>query len=146
MNEKLDKNRVNNDDYRRLIGITVMSWLAMLGVDFLIHGGILGELYARSSPFLLSPEDAFRLIPVGYMAFLLMAILILWLMRWLQVQGGRSGFIFGLKVGALTWGALILGLLSISTAEPLLLFGFNMLPIPPLDGFHIMGSLVDLIF
>ena len=32
--------------------------------------------------------------------------------------------VFGLKVGALIWGALTLGLLSISTASPSLLLGW----------------------
>ena len=42
----------------------------------------------------------------------------------LGIQGWRQGAIFGLKLGALTWGAFVLGLLSISTASPALLTGW----------------------
>ncbi len=100
-----------------LARVLLLSWLTMLGVDFFLHGGLLADLYTRSSPFLLPPERAFQLIPVGYLAFLLLAILLLWLMRRGAVSGGRAGLIFGLKLGLLSWGALILGLISISTAD-----------------------------
>jgi hypothetical protein len=42
----------------------------------------------------------------------------------LQITGWKNGFMFGLKVGAFTWGALCLGLLSISTAPLELMTGW----------------------
>ena len=50
---------------RRLVFIGLLSWLSMLGVDFTLLGGLLAELYAQPSPFLLPPLDAFRRIPLG---------------------------------------------------------------------------------
>ena len=96
----------------------------MLGVDFFLHAGLLAGMYQRASPFLLPPVEAFRLIPVGYLAFLLLAVLLLWLMLRLEIRGARAGFSFGLRLGLLAWGALTLGLASISTADLDLLVGW----------------------
>jgi hypothetical protein len=107
-----------------LIKLALLAWLSMIGIDFFLHAGLLAPLYAESSPFLLPPEQAFDLIPVGYASFLLLAILIVWLMAKLGHLGWRKGAKFGAQLGALAWGALILGLYSISTAPPLLLLGW----------------------
>ena len=95
------------------------------GTDgFAWHGCVLARLYVEPIPFLLPPERAFALIPVGYPSFLGLTILLVWLMARLGIQGWRRGAVFGLKLGALTWGSLVLGLLSVSTASPALLIGW----------------------
>ena len=96
----------------------------MLGFDFLLHAGLLAKLYLQPSPFLLTPAKAFRLIPLGYLSFLILAILQLWLMVRLKISGWHKGLIFSLKLGGLIWGAFVLGLLSISTADIELLGGW----------------------
>ena len=96
----------------------------MIGVDFLLHGGLMAGFYAEPGPFLLSPAKAFRLIPVGYISFLVLACLLIWLMHHLKIRGASDGFMFGLKLGAFVWGGLALGLLSITTADPWLLVGW----------------------
>ena len=114
-----------NTNLRRLALLCLLSWLAMLGVDFFLHGGLLAAFWVQDSPFLLPPAQAFSLIPVGYAAFLLLAVLLIWLMTRLEITGWGPGFIFGLKLGALVWGALVLGLNSATTAGlPLLLSWF----------------------
>jgi hypothetical protein len=107
-----------------LVKITLLAWIASIGLDFFLHAGLFAPFYRQASPFLLVPERAFALIPIGYTAFFLLAILLVWLMKGLRIYGGTQGFIFGLKIGGLTWGALILGLYSIATAPPLLLVGW----------------------
>ena len=97
----------------------------MIGFDFFLHGGLLSSIYSRPSPFLLPPERAFALIPVGYASFLVLAIFLFWLIRKLNIEGLSEGFIFGLKVGTFTWGALGLGLYSIATAPPILLISWT---------------------
>jgi hypothetical protein len=99
------------------LGLTFIAWLSMLGFDFLLHGGLLAGIYLQPSPFLLPPLTAFLSIPLGYLSFLLLAVLLLWLMRRLKLVGWRAGAIFGLQLGGLAWGAFGLGLLSISTAS-----------------------------
>ena len=109
---------------RNLSTIVLLSWSSMLGFDFLLHAGLLSWIYLEPSPFLLPPERMFRLIPLGYLSFLLMAVLLCWLMVTHDIVGWLKGSVFGLKLGGLIWGSLILGLASISTAEPSLLFGW----------------------
>jgi hypothetical protein len=96
----------------------------MLGFDFFLHAGLLAGLYLRPSPFLLPPARAFRLIPLGYVSFLLMAVLLTWMMDKLEIVGKRRGLVFGLKFGGMVWGAFVLGLMSISTADVALLLGW----------------------
>lgn len=96
----------------------------MIGVDFFLHGGLLAGLYVQPTSFLRPPDQAFALIPVGYLSFLLLSGTLVWLMLGLGIAGGREGALFGLKLGALVWGALVLGLASISTAAPALLAGW----------------------
>ncbi len=96
----------------------------MIGFDFFWHAGVLARLYVEPSSFLLSPERAFALIPVGYLSFLIFAILLVWLMAKVGVQGWRQGGVFGLQVGALSSGAFTLGLFSIAKVTPELLAGW----------------------
>ncbi len=70
------------------------------------------------------PETAFRLIPLGYLSFLIMALLMTWLMVKQRVESGRDGLIYGLMLGGLVWGSLVIGLASITTAEYALLLGW----------------------
>lgn len=109
---------------RYLLLLTSIAWLAMLGFDFFLHAGLLAGLYLQPSPFLLPPLAAFGLLPVGYLSFLLLAVLLAWLMIRLKLTGWRAGAIFGLELGGLTWGAFVLGLLSVSTASFSLLMGW----------------------
>ena len=69
----------------RPIATTALAWLAMLGVDLFLHAGLLAPFYDWDSPFLLEPETAFVRIPVGYLAFLVLAAGLVWLLptrRW----------------------------------------------------------------
>lgn len=109
---------------RSLVKIGLLAWLAVIGFDLFLHAGILADLYSKPSPFLLPPEEAFRLIPLGYLSFILLIVFLLWLMLKLTVVGWRAGLFFGLKVGALISAAGTLGLLSISTASVSLLVGW----------------------
>jgi hypothetical protein len=108
----------------RRIALILLSWLAMIGFDLILHAGLLSGIYRQPSPFLLPPERAFILIPVGYLSFLLLAILLVWLIGGLNVQGWRRGAVFGLVIGSLIWGSMVLGLLSVSTAPPTLMLGW----------------------
>ncbi len=106
---------------RHLVKIGLLAWLAVIGFDFFLHAGVLAGIYSEPSPFLLPPEEAFRLIPLGYLSFLMLIVLFVWLMPRLGIAGWKSGLVFGLIVGALISGAGYLGLLSISTVPPVLL-------------------------
>jgi len=122
------KNMSSNDHLLLPVGfyvkLTLLAWLSMIGFDFFLHAGVLAPLYVEESTFLLPPEQAFRLIPIGYLSFLGLAILLVWLMGKLRIQGWRKGTLLGVQLGLLAWGSLVLGLYSISTASPVLLLGW----------------------
>jgi hypothetical protein len=109
---------------RFMFQLVLIAWLAMLGLDLLLHAGLLAGLYLQPSPFLLPPLTALRLIPVGYLSLLLIAALVAWLMIRLKFTGWRTGALFGLELGSLIGGSFVLGLFSISTASPSLLIGW----------------------
>src|SRR3972149_251852 len=109
---------------RKLGVLGVLVWVSMIAVDFFLHAGLLASLYVQPSPFLLPPEAAFARIPLGYLSFIPFAVILLWLAVALRQIGARPGFLFGLKLGALIWGAVALGLASVSTASPALLLGW----------------------
>jgi hypothetical protein len=100
------------------------AWILSLGIDVFLHGGLLARLYVEPSPFLLPAEEAFRRIPLGYLTFLLLTVVLFWLLRRLGIRGFTAGFRLGALAGAVVWGALVLGLYSISTARPSLLLGW----------------------
>ena len=108
------------------IKIVLLAWLAIIGFDFLLHGSVLARFYSESSSFLLSPEEAFRLIPLGYLALLLFVILLIWIMTRLSIEGWKSGLLFGLKVGLLTGVAFGLGLVSITTVSLILITAWSL--------------------
>jgi hypothetical protein len=111
------KQKMPEHSRRRLMLIGLLSWLSMLGADFFLHGGLLAKVYVQPSPFLLPSSDAFKRIPLGYLAALLLCALLLWLMLRLRLSGWRQGLAFGLQLGAFIGGTGVLGLVSISTAE-----------------------------
>lgn len=102
----------------------IAGWIVTIAFDFFLHGGLLAKLYTQESPFLLPAEIAFKRIPLGYLSFLILCILLLWLIKLLGIKDRKKGFIFGLKLGLLAWGAFVLGLYSISTASVDLLLGW----------------------
>jgi hypothetical protein len=100
------------------------AWVLSLGFDVLLHGGLLARVYAQPAPFLLDPEEAFRRIPLGYLAFLTLTLALYWFLRRLDVRGAIAGLRLGVAAGGLLWGAFALGLFSISTVPLPLLAGW----------------------
>jgi hypothetical protein len=110
----------------RLVALSSIAaaWVLSVAIDLFLHAGLLARLYVKPSPFLLPAEDAFRRIPLGYLTFFVLTIGLFWLLRRLDIRGIRAGFRVGAVAGATLWGALVLGLYSISTASVDLLAGW----------------------
>lgn len=100
------------------------AWALSIGIDLFLHAGLLARLYVEPSPFLLPAQDAFRRIPLGYLTFLILTVGLFWLLRRLRIRGFTAGFRLAAVAGAVVWGAPVLGLYSISTANPGLLIGW----------------------
>lgn len=109
---------------KRLIGITFLTWIGVLGFDLFLHGGILAGFYMGESTFLLAPIEAFRRIPFGYLSFFINIVFLVWLFAKLGLIGWRNGLVFGGVLGGVIWISLALGMYSISTASPRLLVGW----------------------
>jgi hypothetical protein len=108
----------------RAMSSIAAAWMLSLGFDLFLHGGLLASLYVVPSPFLLGPEEAFRRIPLGYLAFLVLTLTLYWFLRRNAVRGAMAGFRYGAAAGAVVWGAFTVGLYSISTATMPLLVGW----------------------
>lgn len=102
---------------KRAIFATVLGVVAAVSVDFLLHAGLLADLYERESDFLLPLQSAFNRIPLGYGAFTILTGYLVWLITRLDRRSIAGGAMTGLGFGVVVWGALVLGLLSISTIE-----------------------------
>ena len=98
---------------RRLVRIIALAWFAVVSLDFFLNAGLLARFYQWDLPGFLPPLKMFQLIPLGYAAFLLWSILLVWLMTRLSIGGFRAGAGFGLKVGVLLAAAGFCGELSI---------------------------------
>ena len=109
---------------KRLIGVTLLAWIGVIGFDFFLHGGILSSFYIEESSFLLPPLESFRRIPVGYLSFLITTSFLVWLISKLELRGWRRGLTLGGIAGSVIWTSLALGMYSISTASPILLLGW----------------------
>jgi len=100
------------------------AWVLSIGFDLFLHGGLLARAYTEPSPFLLAPEEAFRRIPLGYLGFLVLTAGLWDYFRRIDLRGALAGARHGATAGTILWGALALGLVSISTAAPALLVGW----------------------
>jgi len=117
---ELDKHIVR----KRLVGVTFLAWIGVLGFDLILHGAILSSFYVQESSFTLPPLDSFKRIPLGYSSFLIATFFLAWLISKIDIRGWRRGLLFGGFVGGVIWISLALGMYSISTAPPTLLFGW----------------------
>lgn len=108
----------------RPLDAVLAAWFLSLAFDLFLHAGLLARLYARTSEFLLPAEEAFRRIPLGYLAFLLLTLALYWLFGRLDVRRAAQGFRLGLAVGMVLWAIWVLGLYSIARVEADLLLGW----------------------
>lgn len=95
--------------------MALVAWLAMLGLDFLLNGAIFARMYQDGGAFMLAPVEAFHRIPLGYLAFLILAVGIVEIAYRLRVIRIAGGIRLGLATGGVfgvTWG---LSLYSIAT-------------------------------
>ena len=104
---------INRVSRWRIIQITLLAWFAVISLDYFMNAGLLARFYNWNLPGFLSPLKMFQYIPLGYAAFLLWSILLVWLMTRLSVSGFLAGAMFGLKVGILLAAAGFCGQMSV---------------------------------
>ncbi len=57
-------------------GTTILAWVVFIGIDFLFHASILESLWQEEIDSIKPTTDLFILIPMGYLSFLLLTILV----------------------------------------------------------------------
>ena len=95
---------------RRFVGVTVLSWLVIVGLDFFQNAGVFARFWLEPGPAFLPSEKLFQRIPLGYLTFLITASMLTWLMARLKVVGWKQGALFGLKLGSLLTITSVLGM------------------------------------
>ena len=123
----------------RIIAITVVAWLAYIGLDFLLNAGILARAIDWKQPGLLSPTQMFQRIPLGYLSFLFATVLLVWLMLRMEIRGLRSGTVFGVQFGLFTAAIGFFGLYSIVSFRPQTLLLWSLESVPSLT---VVGAIV----
>lgn len=101
--------------YVRRIRAALIAWFAMLGLDFLLNGAVFARIYQDGGAFMLAPAEAFRRIPLGYLAFLIVAFGIVELTHRLGITQPAAGIRLGLVLGAVVGAVWALSLYSIAT-------------------------------
>ncbi|UCE41232.1 MAG: hypothetical protein JSV17_17665 [Candidatus Aminicenantes bacterium] len=108
----------------RFAAVSFMAWLLFLTIDFLAHAVLLNSFWAQDLPALRSKNELFRLIPFGYLSFLILTLLFGWLYtRVFKTDGNaKKGLAFGAICGGLLALAIFLGWYSFLNLPPLFLF------------------------
>jgi hypothetical protein len=101
--------------FSRRLRVALVAWLAMLGLDFLLNGALFARMYQEGGTFILAPTDAFRRIPLGYLAFLILALGVVEITYRLRVTRIGDGVRLGLAIGGVFGGTWSLSLYSIAT-------------------------------
>ena len=109
---------------RRFVLVTFLAWLIFLMLDFLAHTVFLNSFWAQDFPAIKSKDELFRLIPIGYLSFLILTFLVGWLYSRLFKANGNTmtGFVFGAIFGGLFSLSTFLGWYSFLSLPPLFLF------------------------
>jgi hypothetical protein len=111
----------------RRLRIALVAWLAMLGLDFLLNGALFARMYQGGGAFFLAPGEAFRRIPFGYLAFLILAIAIVEIANRLRIATFEAGIRLGLAMGGVLAAVWSLSLYSIATLDALVAVAFALI-------------------
>ena len=108
-----------------LVAPVLLAWLAAIGLDFFPPCGPARATVRLGQPVPVVAGRGVRSHSVrlpGPAEFSVIGLA--WLLLRLGVDSGRGGALVGGTIGAVVWGANLVGLWSISTAEPGLLLGW----------------------
>ncbi len=76
---------------RRCVGITLLSWIVIVGFDLFQNAGVFARFWLEPGSAFFPPEKMFEQIPLSYLAFLISAGMLTWLMLRLKVFGWKRG-------------------------------------------------------
>jgi len=88
---------------KRFIKSALLAWIVFIGIDFLMHASILESLWAEEIQAIKSSVDLAILIPMGYLSFLFLTLLVgfVFVRIYTQQPKTASMFKFGVIFGGL---------------------------------------------
>lgn len=98
---------------------TLLAWLVFIGIDFIIHAGLLENMWKEEVAAIKPIKELALLIPGGYLSFLLLTLLVGFV--FIKIYPEQGTFKSALKFG------IIFGLLF-SLSNLLALFSYIRLP------------------
>jgi hypothetical protein len=109
---------------KRFVLTTLLAWLVFLMLDFMAHAVLLKSFWAQDFQALKAQDELFRLIPFGYLSFLILTIMFGWLFAHLFKENGdvKKGLAFGTIGGGLFALSNFFGWYSFLNLPPLFLF------------------------
>ena len=92
--------------YETIHSCHILAWLFFLMLDFLVHAVLLRSIWEQDIQALKSKIELFRLIPFGYLSFLILTILFGWMYtRLFKTDGNvKKGLVFGTICGGFFMG------------------------------------------
>ena len=99
----------------RRVRVAILVWLAMVGADFVLNAALFARMYQQGATFLLTPREAFARIPIGYLAFAVLAVAVVELAFRLRVADALGGLRLGAATGVALAASWSLGLYSVAT-------------------------------
>jgi hypothetical protein len=109
---------------KRFVITILLAWLAFLVLDFLAHAVLLNSLWAQDYAAIKAKEELFRLIPFGYLSFLILTLMFGWVYARLFGTSGnvKKGLAFGASAGGLFALSNFVGWYSFLDLPPIFLF------------------------
>jgi hypothetical protein len=108
---------------KRFALTTFLAWLVFLMIDFLAHAVFLNSFWAQDYQAIKAKDELFRLIPFGYLSFLILIVMFGWVYsRLFRTNGNtKKGLVFGAFAGGLFALANFFGWYSFLELPPLFL-------------------------
>jgi hypothetical protein len=108
---------------KRFVLTTFLAWLVFLMLDFMAHAVLLNSFWAQDHQALKAEDELFRLIPFGYLSFLILTIMFGWVYARLFKTNGsvKKGLALGASAGGLFALANFSGWYSFLELPPLFL-------------------------
>jgi len=100
---------------RRRFWITaIIAWIVFIGIDFLFHASLLETLWQEEIELIKPDKDLFILIPVGYLSFFLLTVLVGYAFTKIYQKKPKSKEVIGFSLifGLLFSGSNLLGLFA----------------------------------
>jgi hypothetical protein len=101
-------------NHRRFWSTAIIAWIIFIGIDFFFHASLLEPLWQEEIESIKPDTDLFILIPIGYLSFLLLTVLVGYIFTKIYQSKPNSKEVIGFSLifGFLFSGSNLLALFS----------------------------------